>query len=458
MVRLLAEVVRRKRKKEVRKIKNFECEILSIKVRIKGPARKSYRIPVGIRGKTFTIERTFLRDWTIKKGDYIILNQDESRRCIEALGKGVEERKWKDFIKKDIDGDGYYEIVFDNPFIKAVISPHYGARLWQLWNKGTESNELYGGSFFQDKGYIELGGIEETLSQQGKPDELWNGFFKSERCKEKNVISFYYKMKEERELVVRKRFMFYKEFPGLLETINFTFKPEKEKGKKKKGKKKKKKSIKLTQRIFFAMGGIPDYNNLYWIPTKDELNYVRFNKPLFKRGWDGDIWWDWTHLHFSPDPGLIILEREGSDDVLLLFFNRDDIDFVWTGDKKRTPRLYIFYKENKIEAKKGKEYKTLFATANRFSFRKKEILFASRGKIKGDYVPLSFIYYTKSKKKNQSIAISRGGDIEMCEMKKFDKPGIPGSFFYFTTVENKDSKEVSGTLKGKDLRVRLRLE
>lgn len=456
MIRLLTEVIGRKRIKENNKIQNFDCETLSLKVRIKGPARKTYKIPKGIRRKIFTIKRTCLKDWSIEKGALIVLNPEETRRCIEVLGKGVQDRKWKDFVKQDIDGDGYYEIAFDNPFLKAVISPHYGARLWQLWNKGTDKNELHGGCFFKDKGYIELGGIEESISKDGKPDELWNGIFKSEQCKGKNILSFLYKMKKEKGVVLRKRFLFYREFPGLLETLNFTFKPEKRRGNKKK--KKKKRSIKLTQRIFFAMGSIPDYKNLFYIPTKEGLNCVRFNKPLYKRGWEDYPWWEWLHLHFSPDPNFIVLKREKADEVLLIFFNRDEIEYIWTGDKKRTPRLQLSYREEKIEPKKGKEYKTLIATANKFSFAKKEILFVSKGEAIGEYVPLSFVYFTNNRKKTQYISLVRDGGTEIKEMNKLNITGIQGSFFYFSTIEKKDKKGVSGRLKGKDLKVRLRLE
>ena len=457
MLRLLAEVVRKRKKECTFRNKNFECETLSLTVRIKEPARKAYRIPKGIRGKLFKLERRFIRDWSINKGDFIVLNPEETRRCIRKLGKNITERRYKDFTIEDIDGDGYGEIIINNRFFKAVIAPHYGARLLQFINHGTKNNEFYGGNYIKNKGYIELGGIEETVSKQGKPDELWNGLFKKTSCKEKNKVSFSYKMKKEKGVTVEKRFLVYRQFPGLLETVHLAFKPEKRKTKKKrKGGDKKK--IKLTQRIFFAMGGIPDYNNLIYIPTKKELNCLRFNKPLFKRGWEDDEWWEWTHLHYAPDPGLIILERENSEDILLLFFNQEKIDYIWTGDKKRTPRLNICYREEKIKPKKGNDYETLIATANTFFFSKKEILFASRGHTTEGHFPLSFVYYSKRSRKNQSISIQRDRKIEIKKMEKINVGGIPGSFFCSTTIEKEGTKNVVGILKGKDMKVRLRLE
>ena len=457
MLRLLTEIISRRIKKETGKIKGFEYETLSLKVKIKGPARKSYILPAGIRGKTFTIERIVFKDWTIKKGDLIILNQDETRKCISTLKKGTLVKRWRNFTKKDIDGDGNHEIVFDNPFLTAVVAPQYGARLWQLRNNGTMNNELFGGNFIRDKGYIELGGIEETLSKQGKPDELWNGKFKSEKSNDNNSICFSYKMKKEKGISVRKQFTFYNEFPGLLKTFNIIFKPEKTKKKDKK-KKKQKKSIRLTQRVFFAMGGIPDYHNLFHIPTKSGINTIRFNKPLFKRGWEDEAWWEWQHLYFSPDPGTVVLERENSNDILLFFFNKEELDFIWTGDKKRTPRLHITYKEKKIEPKKKKKYGTLIAIANDFSFQKQEVLFASRGKATGDFVPLCFVYYSKRNKSKQSISLQRKNINKTNEMLNLKVPGIPGTFFYYTTIENKETMEVTASIKDKNLKVKVELE
>jgi len=79
LVRLLAEVIKIRKKEGSQKIQNFDCETLYLNIRIKGPARKTYRISKGIRGKTFTIARTCLRDWSFKKGVFILLNTDETR-------------------------------------------------------------------------------------------------------------------------------------------------------------------------------------------------------------------------------------------------------------------------------------------------------------------------------------------------------------------------------------------
>lgn len=456
MIRFLTEVVASRKIKALEKIRNFDREVLSLKVKIKGPARKSYKIPKGIRGKTFTIERTCLKEWRIKKGNLIILNPEETRKCIKRLGKGIKEKNREDFTEKDIDGDGFPEILLDNPFIQGVVAPHYGARLLQIQNKGTGCNELYGGGYFERNGYIELGGIEETLSKQGNPDELWNALFKKERSKENGTITFSYKMKKEKGISIKKHFKSYKSLPGLLETCELTFSPKKTKGKKKE---KKKKSIRFAQRIFFATGEKPDCNNLFLIPTKKKMNRIRFNKPFYLRPWgDGDIWWEWTHLHFSLDPGFIILERETSEDTLILFFNKNEIDYIWTGDKKRTPRLLVFYKEKKFESKIKKEYKTLFATANKFTYTKQEILFASRGKATGCNIPISFVYYSKRRKKHQSIEIERGGIIDKRKMEKVIVNGFPGSFFHLAIIEKKTLKDITCRLPNKDLKVRIKLD
>ncbi len=455
MIQLLALVTRVNKISKQKNLRNFACETLSLNVRIKGPARKTYAIPKGIRGKIFTVKRTFLKDWTINKGSLIVLSPEETRRCIRTLKKTVKQSKHKNFIRKDIDGDGLCEIVNDNPFIETVISPHYGGRVLQFWNKETGKNQLYGGGFFKDRGYIELGGIEETLSKNGMPDELWKTPFKNEFCEDGKKLLLSAKMKKQKGISVGKRFTFFDDFPGFLKTTEFSYKPERKKQKKKKSNKTK---IKLSERIFFAIGGIPDFKNIYCIPTRDKMNYVRFNKPLFKREWGDHPWWEWTHVFFSPEPGYIILKREDSSEAVLLFFDTSRVNYIWTGDKKRTPRLYISYKQESLEPKKVNTYQLLTVSASVFSYTKNELLFATKGKPTKSNVPVSFVYYSKRRQKQVHILLLRNKKEKLIEMKKLVVNGIRGSFLYHTEKTKKDAPSITGMVKKGKLKVRLPLE
>jgi len=447
LTRFLAEVVRKKVVKKGNRVQNFDCVILSLKVKIKGPARKTYKIPKGIVGKTFNIKRTYLKEWQIKKGELVVLNPEETSRCIKVFGKELNERRWKNFLKQDINNDGLYEFVYNNNFIKAVISPHYGARLLQLWNKGTGNNELFGGGFFRDKGYIELGGIEETLSSTGRPDELWNGNFKLEQCKRKNKLSFLHKVKNQKALSVRKRFLFFDDFPGLSERVSFSFKPRKGKGGE------KRKYINLVQTIFFAIGGIPDYKNFFCFPQSEGLECIRFNRPLYRERWEEYATWDWTHQKFSLKIGLVILTREDSFENLLLFFPKGKINYIWAGNRSRTPRVQLFYKKDSVKAGKNSEYNILITTANKFSFGDKEVLCLSKGLTTNNYVPLSFVYYTEVKKEKQLIVVNESGNQQVKKMKKLNISGIRGSFFHFSTEVEKGTANIGARLKNKNLRV-----
>lgn len=452
VIRLLAEVTRVVKRKKRDPLENFERDYLTLHVRIKGSARKTLRLPSGLKGKQYTIARECLKDWPFKKGDYLILSEDETKDCILKYAKRIRMRKWKDFLIEDINGDGYGEISYSNEFLKAVIAPHYGARLQQFWNLHDSTNELYGGGFHKDKGYIEMGGIEETLDKKGNLDELWNAPFKRMRSEASNELSFSHRMKKEKGITVQKGFICFKELPLLIESIGFTFKPSK--GKKKKGRKEKK-NIRLAHRIFFAMGGMPDFSNLFHIPGKGGLKTIRFNRPLFKRGWDDDIaWWQWQHCHFTPDPGLIILENENTREILFLFYNRRKLGFLWTGDKKKTPRLQISYKEKTLKPKQTETYRLLMGIAHGFSCSETDVLFGSKGTPGETTVPFSFIYYTPSKKRKTLLSFQTRGTQQL--MKKHTFPGIPGSFFSLYVVVPKKTKMLRVSIKDTSLRLRLK--
>ncbi len=453
MARLLAEVTKILKKKKQDTVGNFDCEILTLRVRIKGSARKTHKIPAGLKGKRFTINRVYPQDWSLKEGNFVVLTGEETRHCIRRHAQPIRKRNWNGFVIEDINDDGFAEFSYSNDFLRAVIAPQYGARLLQLWNRYDRINELYGGGFYETKGYVEMGGVEETLNTRGRPDQLWNAAFKREHYERDHVLSLSYKMKKEKGMAVQKQFTFYEGFPLLLQSTGFTFKPAK--GKKKKGKEKK--SIRLTHRILFAVGGVPDFRNLFHIPNEEGMQTVRFNRPLFRRGWDeGNAWWEWQHCHFKPDPGFMILENENTHEALLYFFNKQKLEFIWTGDKKRTPRLQITYKEKKLQPKRKETYHLLSAVAHGFAFSKTDILFVSKGKPMGKELPLSFIFYTPFRRKKAILERVEKEHSEL-QMTKCTFPGIPGNFFSLQTTMRKDIPKICASIKGKPMKVRLNI-
>jgi hypothetical protein len=457
VTRLLAEVTKIIDRKKRPAIGNFDCELLTLRVRIKGSAKKTLKIPAGTKGKHCTIKRTYPKDWAAKKGNLLILTEEETKQCLRKHTRPIRRRKWKSFVMEDANSDGFAEYSYANSFLKAVIAPHYGARLLQLWNRFDNTNALFGGGFYESKGYVEMGGIEETLNTKGRPDELWNARFKRVHCALDDVLSLSYKMKKAKGMSVQKQFTFYEALPLLLQTTCFSFKPAKRKKKKGKGKKEKK-SIRPSHRIFFAIGGESNFSNLFHIPNENGMQTVRFNRPFYRRAWEeGNPWWEWQHCHFMPDPGFMILENENTKEVLMLFFDKQKLEFIWTGDRKGTPRLQITYKEKKLQPKKKASYHLLSAVAHGYAFSENGILIVSKGTSKGKPLPLSFIFYTGTKRKKATLIHSKKGQSEE-EMTKHIIPGIPGSFFSKLVTVQKDVHEVRASIKGKPLEVRLSIE
>jgi hypothetical protein len=454
---LLAEVTKIINREKRSAIGNFDCELLTLRVRIKGSARKTLKIPSGVRGKHCSIKRIYPKDWSIKKGNFVILTEEETLQCLRKHTRTIRKRKCRDFVVEDANSDGFAEYSFTNSFLKAVIAPQYGARLLQLWNRFDNVNELHGCGCYEPKGYVEMGGFEETLNTRGRPDELWNAEFKREHCASDHVLSLSYKMKKAKGIAVQKQYTFYEELPLLLQTIGFSFKPAKRK--RKKGKDKiEKKPIRLSHRIFFAVGGVPDFSNLFHIPGENGMQTVRFNRPFFRRAWEeGNPWWEWQHCHFMPGPGFMILQNENTKEALILFFDKKKLEFIWTGDRKGTPRLQITYKEKKLRPKGKSSYHLLSAMAHDYAFAKNSMLIVSKGKPKGNTLPLSFIFYTTARRKKAILSRSEKTQSKE-EMTKHVFPGIPGSFFSYQTIAQKHKHEICASIGGTSLEVRLSSE
>jgi hypothetical protein len=414
-------------------------------------------MPAGLKGKQCTIERDCPKEWPFKKGTYLVLTEEETKRCLKKHAKPVRKRTWKDFTIEDSNNDGLAEYSYTNAFLKAVIAPHYGARLLELWNRHNGVNELFGSGFYESKDYVEMGGIEETLNARGRPDELWHAAFKREDCREENVLLYSYTMKRSKGITLQKRFTFYEKLPLLHLAAHFSFKPERRKKKKGKGKKEKRK-IQFTHRVSFAVGGVPDFRNLFHVPDESGMHTVRFNRPFYRRAWEeGHPWWEWQHCHFMPDPGFMVLEHEYTGEILMFFFDKRKLEFIWTGDRKGTPRLQFTYREKKLEPKKGTSYHLLSAIAHGFASSKDGILFVSKGKRMGTVTPLSFIFYTPARRKQAILLRSENGESEG-RMAKHTFPGIPGTFLSYQAMVPKSTQEVRASIKGKPLEVRLSIE
>ena len=422
MQRLLVNVIRVERKRRYTRegLPHSQVECL---VKVKGMARRSLRLPKGVKGKRTKILRECLLPWEVKPGDYLVLDPEETKRVIAeqippTLSQRVEQPKVEEplLYSQDINGDGFKENILENSFFKAVVAPHYGARLWELWTKGV--NQLYGAGSYDKGGYVELGGVEESLSGIGKPDELWNANYIRGRSQRQPLFNYHFSLKKREGLKVNKRFSIEPDGPILYQVSQFTYQG--------KGKKPREStSINYCAKVFFAMGGETNFHNILLVPTREKLIKARYHKPAWRGKWD-DGMWDWRHKYHSIDPGFILLTNEVRNESLAILFHPKRVSFAWTGINSRSPRVFLSHPLQKLKKGAQASYGLLYILADAFDFNQRSLLLLSLGKSSPAGRPLAITFRSRRRYKDCAVNLSIDGSERkvISESKYFPEVGL----------------------------------
>ncbi len=419
MQRLLVKVLEVERKGEYWDKQGLQYSQVECLVKVKGAARKIFRLPKGIKGKRARILRQCLLPWEIKPGDSLVLDPQESKEVIRALippspSQRVEESPPEHALlySQDVNLDGLKEDILENPFLKAVIGPHYGARLWELWTKRKGQNQLCGTGNYGREGWVELGGVEESTSGMEKPDELWNADFKREGSKRQPTFNYRFSFEKEEGLEAKKGISIEPDLPIVYQVSQFKYKGKEKDKKKKKG---EKISIEYCPKIFFAMGGEANFHNLFFVPTKEGLVRARYHKPAWKGRWE-DEGWGWKEKWSSIAPGFVLLTNERKGDGLAILFHPRKVSFVWLGIDSRSPRLFLSHSPQKLRKEAKASYGVLFALADAYDLNQESLLLLSLGEPSSVGLPLAVILRTSKKYKRCSVTISTDGRREKLDL------------------------------------------
>ncbi len=395
MLRLLARV------ETARKVRRFRGDDgvirseLRCRVKIKSTARSGFKMPRGLKGKTYSVSRTCMDQWIVKPGDTIVLDPAESENVVrkylkvEPLDGGELEFPEKRVRRISHDSDGLKKYVIENSFMRSVISPDYGARIERLLNLGTVRDELHGSYQYGAQGYVEMGGIEESLSRVGKPPDLWNAPFKARRTG-KDDISFEHSSKKREGLKDVKSFLLLPDAPVLCQFTGFEFKPKKPR----KGKgKKQTMELNYVARVFFGIGEKVGHTNLFFVPTEEQLVEQRYNSPAWESRWSGGIW-DWRKKWHAVRPGFVLLADEETRECMALFVDPRELSFAWIGRNKVTPSVYFSHNPKKMKPGQKIEYSLAVLPGVAYSVTKNSLLLVSRGRKGKQGVPHSVVYRT----------------------------------------------------------------
>ncbi len=148
-------------------------------VKAGAPIPEKHALPADIDGQTLSIERQALFAGEYPVGSKVVLTPEESHRLVARPANYPDCGKLRGrtlTYKTDINGDGFAERIVENSFLRVVIGPRFGARIWEVWHKRRDSNPLSIGCEPQDK-WIDLGGQSDHSNEEAGAD-TWHSEFK----------------------------------------------------------------------------------------------------------------------------------------------------------------------------------------------------------------------------------------------------------------------------------------
>jgi hypothetical protein len=148
-------------------------------VKLLSSVPESHHLPDDIKDSTCTVQRRALFDSEYKPGTRLILTPEE---CARLIGRPADIVKTGSLrgrattYRTDINADGFAERVVENSFLRVVIGPRFGARIWEICHKRAGWDPLHSTYDFS-KDWYELGGQEDHISEQDGPGEFWSARF-----------------------------------------------------------------------------------------------------------------------------------------------------------------------------------------------------------------------------------------------------------------------------------------
>jgi hypothetical protein len=398
-------------------------------VTVKSPARSTFKMPKGLKGKKIRVSRTYLHPYRIEPGDLLVLDPGESQAAVREhvrLKPLRSERPAfgeKMVAKASSESDGLRNYVMENAFLRSVISPDYGARVSELHNLGTGHNELYGGGGYGAMGYVLLGGVEESLSRVGKPPDLWNALYRKIKSSDHD-LAFEHNLEKKQGVKQVKSFLLLADAPLLCQLSTFEFRPKKPR---KKGKTEKM-ELNYVPRIFFGIGGKTSYTNLFYVPTDEELVRMRYNIPPWEFRWGGGIW-DWRKKWHAVRPGFVLLASEETGECMALFADPKQLSFAWLGYNLGTPQLHLSHLPRKLKAKEKITYGIGMSVGSAFDVTKRSLLMVSKGRELSEGIPFAILYRGMSRSSTLRASLSGSGSKRAVELPKVQMRGFGHVYF-----------------------------
>jgi len=137
----------------------------------------SQKTPKDLVNKQFSVSRIYPNFNSLKEKQDIILTEEETHSIVKSILPSSEISSNENIIDSDINFDGYKEVNASNQFVSFCISPQYGVRISDIFNRYSKKDCLSHSRIFGKKGYVELGGTEDSINGLEETGSIWNSLF-----------------------------------------------------------------------------------------------------------------------------------------------------------------------------------------------------------------------------------------------------------------------------------------
>jgi hypothetical protein len=313
-------------------------------VKVLSNVPEQYQLPADVKDSTLTIEREAIFPWEYEPGSKVILSPEESKSIVQREARVPQTGSLKGRVitnRTDINGDGFTERVVENSFIRVVIGPKFGARIWEVWNKRRNENLLSRTEEFYGE-FVDLGGHTDHITEQDNQGEFWKSeFTEKEITNDQDGCRITYEFRSEKSkgLTVVKEIVVPVDCPVVRSRITFKYsgaeqppadgKPDEF-------------ELSYWSRWGFWIGGDAADNNAAVVPTGSGMKVVHH-----ERSWHVPRYWD------ISAPYLLVRNTDsGSSAALLIDHDQLKYSKVYRGHKIITHETQA----NTVKIPKGGEH------------------------------------------------------------------------------------------------------
>ena len=297
----------------------------------------------------------------------------------------------------DINRDGFAEKVLENTYLRAVVTPHFGAGLSQFWYKARNLNQFAEVHHHENtEGFLDIGGHQDHIENQGWPGELWNAEY-TEAETGISQVTYRFELQKTKGVTISREIEIPPDTPFVYQRVILSYAGKKDdKAEKKEGEEKsddKEKAPKPDEvelvykpRVRVALGGNATFDQVVKIPTQEKLHTWRVE--------DSD--WGGCEDYFGFQAGFALAHDESTGSTFALFTDPKAVDYFrrcYSGEKiiVRTYTFEPYSRKVKLGIGKQATYGYLYAVGSASACTQEGMAMFSEGETFDGQIPIFLI-------------------------------------------------------------------